>query len=147
MAEEIKSDIQIAEEWLEWSISDWKKEQNRLRIGKTKTLLNSLRGNISGGEGIRVQVEVFYAWYGQMVDMGVGRGTRSGGQKDNSTMRRVLGKGAGHDRKAKRWYSKGKASMGFQTIRLATLLGEAKAKEAVRKIANSVDHKHVITIK
>jgi hypothetical protein len=147
MAKEQISDITLAEEWLAWSIKDWKRAQQRLRIGKSKTLLNSFKGKAYKPDGVRLAVDIYYAWYGQMVDMGAGRGTKSGEQKANASMRRVLGKGAGHDRKAKRWYSKGKQSVGFQTLRLATLLGDVKAREAVQKIAGSVDHKHTITIR
>jgi hypothetical protein len=140
------TDKQIAEEWLKYSISDWQKAQRRLRIHQTGTLFNSLGGKVSAGSTFRVIVDVYYAWYGQMVDMGVGNGVKSGEQKDTATMRRILGKKAGADRKPKRWYSKGKNSMGFQTLRLATLLGANKAHESVHKISGAIEHKHTIRI-
>ena len=138
---------QLAEEWLKYALENWKSNITKMRVHETGYLFNSFKSQVieqAGGD--KLKITIAYAWYGQMVDMGVGRGVRSGEQKDTATMRRILGKKAGADRKPKRWYSKGKPSMGFQTMRLATLLAANKANESVKKISGAIEHQHTIRI-
>lgn len=148
MAEETKSRNRIAQEWLEYTILDWQKEIKRLRIGDTNDLYTSFHGQVVSAAGAdTLKIALAYAWYGQMVDMGVGRGTKSGGQKENAAMRRILGKDAGHDRKPKPWYTKSrKRNIGYQTKRLAELIGAATATEAVRRSFEGINLQHIITL-
>lgn len=141
------SNKELAEEWLKFAIQNWQAGLKKLRIRNTGDLFNSFKGSVleqAGGD--RLRVEIAYAWYGQMVDMGVGRGTRSGEQKDQATERRLLGKGYGKQRKPKRWYSKGRDGIGYQTHRLSELLGIRMAYSAVDALTENLDKKIEIEI-
>lgn len=142
-----KSKEQIAKEWLELSIKGWREEINRLKIGSTQELFDSFHGNIVSKASNSLEAHIAYAWYGQMVDMGVGRGTANGDQQSGAAARKLLGKGAGHDRKAKPWYTKGKKkNIGYQTHRFSELIGAAIADETVQRIADSVSLNHIIKL-
>ncbi|QNF34371.1 hypothetical protein HUW51_17180 [Adhaeribacter swui] len=142
----MKTQKQTAEEWLVFAIENWKKELTRLRARDTDELFNSFHGNVieqAGGE--RIKVEIAYAWYGQMVDMGVGRGTRSGEQKDQATERKLIGRYKGNRRQAKKWYSgKNRNSIGYQTSRLGQLMQEIMVMAATEKVAGSKNQKIVV---
>lgn len=140
---------QIAEDWLKFSIENWRAELKRLKINHSSELFNSFNGSvIADSNGDVTKVAIAYAWYGQMVDMGVGRGTGNGDRADNALLRKILtSRSAGSIRKAKRWYSKGKNGIGYQTHKLAELLGKRAATETVEQIYNSISVNHIINLK
>ena len=143
----MKSKREVAEEWLKFTVQNWKDNVQRMRIRHTGELLGSFNSNVvelAGGD--RLKIEISYAWYGMMVDMGVGKGTRSGEQKEQAVERRLLGKSRGNRRMAKKWYSKGRNGMSYQMMRLSQILGEQVGTTAIEKIKGSIDHKQVITI-
>ena len=132
---------EIAEDWLKYAIKGWKAEIKRLRAVDSSTLLNSFKGSVIGRAQNSLQVQIAYAWYGQMVDAGLGRGVAYGDRKENTTERKLLG---GKGRRAKPFWSKGKNGIGYQTYRLGVLLGHSVSTEYIEKLADSIDLNHVI---
>jgi hypothetical protein len=139
---------ELAEGWLNNQLEAWKADLKRLRIGSSQELFNSFYGKViaaAGDDGI--QLSIAFAWYGGMVDAGLGRGTKSGNQADNVIARKFLGKSAGKIRRAKPWLSKGRNGLSYQTQRLASLIGRASADETVDKIYGSIALHHTITFR
>jgi hypothetical protein len=142
-----KTQREIAEEWLVFVLRNWRKQLKQLKINSKGDLDKSFEGSVvTLANGDLEKVHLAYAWYGQMVDMGVGRGTGQGDQKDNATSRRLIGRARGNQRRPKRWYSKGRDSIGHQVNRLGDLLGEHAAIQGVEAIAGSIQKRLVINI-
>jgi len=140
-----KSKREVAEEWLQYAVQNWRANIVQMRVKDTSYLYNSFKTQVidqAGGD--RVKITIAYAWYGQMVDMGVGRGTRTGERKENAESRRLIGRVRGNARRPKKWFSKSRDSIGYQAFRLSVLMGEWKANESVEKIKGSIDHNFVI---
>lgn len=136
---------QLAEEWLKYALENWRNNIVKMKARDTSTLYNSFKEQVieqAGGD--RIKITIAYAWYGQMVDMGVGRGTRSGDVRDNADSRRLIGSTRGNRRKAKPWKSKKRDSVGYQAFRLSVLLAELDARMGIEKIKGSIDHNIVI---
>jgi hypothetical protein len=94
------------EAWAGITLIRWWKKMRSMGIGDTGRLRQSLRYHVetsAGGENFKI--EFFYAWYGKMVDMGVGKGTKLGGVSENKTSRRLEGRRSGNRRRAKTWKS------------------------------------------
>ncbi|PSR53930.1 hypothetical protein AHMF7605_10570 [Adhaeribacter arboris] len=137
---------ETAEQWLIYAIENWKGELTRLRARDTDALFSSFKGNVIDQADSRLKIEIAYAWYGQMIDMGVGRGTRSGEQKAQATERRLIGKFTGNRRQAKKWYSgRNRNGIGYQVTRLGMLMEEIMVTAGIEKIKGSIDQKLVIT--
>lgn len=142
-----KSQRELAEEWMGFVFQNWQRQLKKLRIKSTGDLDKSFQGEvIAAANGDLLKVQLAYAWYGQMVDMGVGRGSKLGDQKENATSRRLIGRVKGNQRKPKQWYSKGRDSIGHQVNQLGNLLGEQAAIQGVEKIAGSIQERLVINI-
>jgi hypothetical protein len=136
---------QVAEEWLKYSVQNWQTNIKKLRIKSTGELYSSFKSQVidqAGGENIKITIA--YAWYGQMVDMGVGNGTRFGEQKENADSRRLIGKVRGNARKPKKWWSNKRDALGYQTFKLSLLMAGWKASESVEKITGSINQQFVI---
>ncbi|WP_276496740.1 hypothetical protein [Pontibacter litorisediminis] len=136
---------QLAEEWLKYALENWRNNITTMRIRDTNTLFNSFKEQVieqAGGD--RIRITIAYAWYGQMVDMGVGRGTRSGDVRETAESRRLVGRVHGNRRKPKPWKSKKRDSVSYQAFRLSVLMAELNAKMGIEKIKGSIDHNIVI---
>ncbi len=142
---DIKSKRELAEEWLKYAVLNWQNNIKKLRIKNTNYLYDSFKSQVidqAGGD--KIKITIAYAWYGQMVDLGVGKGTRVGDVQDNSESRRLIGKVRGNARRPKKWWSKSRDAIGYQTFKLTLLMAGYKANEATEKISNSLDHQFVI---
>lgn len=142
MAEQ-KSQKQIAEEWLKYAIKGWEEEVQRLKAVDSRTLLQSFKGNVVANAQNGLQVHVAYAWYGQMIDAGLGRGYKYGEQREAAAERKLLG---GKGRRAKPFWSKGRAGVGYQTHRLKELLAANIGAEVVNRIVDDISLNHTINL-
>ncbi|MFC6999600.1 hypothetical protein [Rufibacter roseus] len=143
----MKTQREIAEEWMGFVLQGWKKQLSKLNIGNTQELMESFAGDVLAAANGDVQkIKLLYVWYGQMVDIGVGRGSKLGDQKDNATSRRIIGKTRGNSRRPKRWYSKGRDSIGAQVNKLSYLLAEQASLQGSEQIAGSIQKQLVINI-
>lgn len=80
-----------------------KHEESRPTDGE---LERSLHVSISGPFNDPKRILISFALHGMFLDMGVGRGTKSGSQKSNAISRRLMGKQAGNKRFPKKWFNK-----------------------------------------
>lgn len=143
--ENTKTKRELAEEWLQFAVQNWQNNIVTLRARDTSYLYNSFKTQVidqAGGD--RIKITIAYAWYGQMVDMGVGRGTRYGDVRDSAESRRLIGRGRGNRRRPKKWFSKSRDAIGYQTFKLSLLMANWKANEGIEKIKGSIDHNFVI---
>jgi hypothetical protein len=103
------SQREMAEGWAKFMIERWVGALEKYDIGGgiPGDLERSFRADVelnAGGDLERI--ELAYLYYGLFVDMGVGKGTKSGDQRDNSDSRKLMGKVRGNAREAKPWLSK-----------------------------------------
>ncbi|WP_299755317.1 hypothetical protein [uncultured Pontibacter sp.] len=143
MTETRKTQKEIAQEWLHYALQGWETEVKRLKAVNSGSLLSSFKGTVIAGAENALQVTVAYAWYGQMVDAGLGRGYKYGEQADTASERKLLG---GKGRRPKPFWSKGKAGIGNQTYRLKDLLAANIGDETVNKILDDIALNHTIKI-
>jgi hypothetical protein len=143
MAEARKTQKEIAEEWLSYALQGWEAEVKRLKAVNSSTLLSSFKGKVIASAQNALQVSVAYAWYGQMVDAGLGRGYKYGEQAATASERKLLG---GKGRRAKPFWSQGKAGVGYQTHRLKVLLAANIGDETVNKILDDIALNHTIKL-
>jgi hypothetical protein len=129
MADDIKDKIdtpQIAKAWADITIKIWRQRLIKVGAVRTNHLWQSFVENvIQQANGDVAKVEFGFLFYGKFVDMGVGRGTKIGGVRENAANRRLVGKMLGDRRKPKKWYSKALAS---ETMRLSEILGKTYAE-------------------
>lgn len=94
------------EAWAGITLKRWWKKIDTMGIGKTGALRRSLKYHVTTSAGNdHFKIEFFYAWYGKMVDMGVGNGTKVGQVRENKTSRNLEGRHTGNRRRAKAWKS------------------------------------------
>ncbi|KAA3439566.1 hypothetical protein [Rufibacter hautae] len=143
-----KTQRELAKEWLGFVLQGWGKQLKKLKIHSSGELERSFEGAvIAAANGDLLKVKIAYAWYGAMVDMGVGRGTKLGEQKSNATSRRLIGRVLGNQRKPKRWYSEGRDSIGHQVNQLSYLIGvNASLQAAERLVPGSKNEQIVINL-
>jgi hypothetical protein len=97
--------------WADIVIKNWQRKMIDLNIGSTGALFDSFVNDvISNTKGNPERIEFAHEFYGNFVDMGVGKGVYIGNPGDVTTTR-----------KAKPWRSKVLFS---QTIRLSELISE-----------------------
>lgn len=94
------------EAWAGITLKRWWAKMGSMRIGSTGELRRSLRYHVTtSANQDHFKIEFFYAWYGKMVDMGVGKGTKVGGVTENKISRKLEGRRSGNRRRAKAWKS------------------------------------------
>jgi hypothetical protein len=93
---------------------------DQYHIGKTGDLARSIRTSVSPD-----RVFLQFSYYGKFVDMGVGKGSRIGDVKENSS---VLSKAIGirQSRKPKKWYSR---TMAGQIKKLSEIIASEYGRE------------------
>ncbi len=130
---------------MKFAVLNWQTNIKKLRIKDTNYLYDSFKTQVISQAGDdKMKITIAYAWYGQMVDMGVGKGTRVGEVKESTESRRLIGKVRGNARRPKKWWSKSRDAIGYQTFKLSLLMAGLKANEATAKIKDSLDHQFVI---
>jgi hypothetical protein len=115
----IKGSIEF---WQKYTIKDWKKNIQKMRIGHSGALVNSFLSNLvmkSGGNEYKINFSFLY--YGKFVDMGVGKGVPMG-RKDTK-------------RKPKKWYARALTyNINKLTLILRKNYGEQFADNVVQAI-------------
>lgn len=122
--------------WADITIERWRTKIDRLGIGYTLALENSLKAEVmaeSGGNPNMVQFTMLM--YGRFVDMGVGNGVPVEEVKLLTTDRRLEGTGDGNRRRAKRWYSR---TLYAERERLTEILAQKYGRRAALTIAESL---------
>lgn len=131
------------EAWADITLDKWRQKMQQMHIGATGELARSLRQHVTmSANGESFRIEFFYNWYGKMVDLGVGKGTKLGDIAENKLARRLMGRGATNPRRAKVWKSK---TFYAETAKLNAILLEKYNRKAVQSILESIDK--VVTIK
>jgi hypothetical protein len=128
MAGDIKNKInnpQIAKAWADITIKVWRERLVKVGAVRTNHLWQSfVRDVIEQANGDIAKITFAFKYYGKFVDMGVGRGTRIGGVRDNASSRKIVGKMLGNRRKPKKWYSK---TLAHEVMRLSEIMGKSYA--------------------
>ena len=123
---------ELADAFLKFLFEKFRRNLTKLGV-RQHELYESFQGKAeTDAQGTLRRIEFAYKLTGMFVDMGVGRGTRSGQQSDNAADRRLMGQLGGHRRKPKKWYSK---TVYAQTLVLSELL----AQHTGRRIAGSIN--------
>lgn len=131
-----------AEAWLEITVERLKGNIKKLKIGDSGELERSIKGFVHQEAGGDVKkVELFYSWYGMFVDMGVGKGTKQGQQRDNATERKLLGTKRGKSRQPKPWSNK---TISAEVKTLSELTGQLYLSQAVEAVYGTTDKKLVM---
>ena len=129
---------QIAEDWAKITVKVWRSNLVKLKAVRSNRLWQSFVADvISKADGDPVKVKFAFLYYGKFVDMGVGRGTKIGGVKENTTSRRLNGKMLGNRRKPRKWYNK---ALTHESYRLAELLGQSYASTIATEIVSGIEN-------
>lgn len=99
----------IGREWGKYVLERWAAALEKYDVGGgiPGDLAASFRALVEeSGEGNLAKIELSYLYYGLFVDAGLGKGVKSGDQKDLADSRRLLGKLRGNARTPKPWLSK-----------------------------------------
>ncbi|MGI4862998.1 MAG: hypothetical protein ACRYFZ_03690 [Janthinobacterium lividum] len=118
------SELEVAQKWLDITITRFIENMRKLRIQDTGALMASFQKQVVGSAEGRLQLRLSYALYGKFVDMGVGRGMGAGVTKKDDgydRIRKNRGQLRRYARKKRNWYA---SEMGYQTKRLSELMLE-----------------------
>lgn len=121
------------EAWARYTIIEFQKALDRLKIGVTRKLFNSFKKELQVNNGDVHAVLLKFLMYGRFRDMGVGRGMKAYERKTNKA-NLIAAKRYGADveysrRQPKRWYSKTRWA---QTMRLSEIL--------IRDLGDDISH-------
>ncbi|RYD78049.1 MAG: hypothetical protein EOP53_11895 [Sphingobacteriales bacterium] len=137
MANENLNQKLTGEAWADITIKNWQVKINKIGIGTTNDLYESFRRHVfMAANGDINKIELAYEWYGSMVDMGVGRGTKLGDVRENALSRRIEGKSRGNARRPKKWKS---SSLFSDQIRLSEILAEKYGIKQALMIKENLD--------
>ena len=126
MAENTDLSLTI-EAWADIVMDNWLDKIDKLKIGLSWQLEDSLRNELIGNAGgIPERVEFTFNYYGKFVDMGVGKGVTIDMVKDRSD----------HRRRPKKWYS---ATMYAEIIKLREILAKKYGRIAAITIIENID--------
>lgn len=140
MTTTIHSPSITADYWARYTVIEFLKSQRRLRIGSSGDLYRSFVHHVessAGGDLNKIQLSFLY--WGTFVDMGVGKGTKLNDVADNSSARRLQGRGHGR-RRAKKWYSK---TMEREVFKLSRILEDKYGILAFNTIRDTLPRKIV----
>jgi hypothetical protein len=128
MAGDIKDKInnpEIAKAWADITIKRWRQRLVKLSAIQSNHLWQSFaRDVIEQANGDIAKIVMTFLFYGRFIDMGVGRGTKVGGVRENAANRKIVGKMLGNRRKPKKWYSK---TLAAEVMRLTEIMGKSYA--------------------
>lgn len=131
------SQPQIADAWAKITVKIWKEKILKLKIGSTGQLMDSFIHDVIGSaQGDVLKIDFAFLYYGKFVDMGVGKGVKIGGVKENMTSRRLEGKMLGNRRRAKKWYSK---TFHAEVARLSEIMREKYSNQATFIIKENIN--------
>lgn len=132
------TDLRVTlEAWADIVLELWQEKIDRLNIGVSWQLVDSLVQHIISEAGGNISmIEFAFKYYGKFVDMGVGNGVDLGSVGDLQTERRLVGKETGNRRRPKPWYNK---TLYAQTQRLVEILAEKYARKGLLAIIENVD--------
>jgi hypothetical protein len=125
------SELEVAKQWLDITITRFIENMRKLRIHDTGTLMASFQKQVVGSAEGRLQLRLSYALYGKFVDMGVGRGMGAGlrrGDDGYDRLRRNRGQLRRYARKKRNWYA---TELGYQTKRLSELMLDLYGKALI----------------
>jgi hypothetical protein len=131
--------LECADAWAFFTIKIWKEKLQKFHIRRSGRLETSFSKHLSGTpEGENIVVKFQFLYYGKFVDMGVGRGTSTGGVRENKTSRALQGKMLGNRRFPKKWYGR---TFFAEVATLKEILAREYAhKGAVRVVENIGDN-------
>ena len=113
--------------WADIVLSNWMDKIEKLRIGYSFQLDESLKYEIISNAGnLPERVEFSFNYYGKFVDMGVGKGVTIDLVKDRSD----------HRRRPKKWYSN---TMYAEIIKLREILAKKYGRIAAISIIENID--------
>ena len=132
------TDLKVTlEAWADIVLELWQEKIDRLNIGVSWQLVDSLVQHIISEAGGNISmIEFAFNYYGKFVDMGVGNGVDLGSVGDLKTERRLVGNETGNKRRPKPWYNK---TLYSQTQRLVEILAEKYARKGLIAIIENVD--------
>ena len=132
----ILSFIETVDWWAFYTVRIWREKITaKYKIGSTGHLENSFSYKTTGSaEGENIKVVFQFLLYGRFVDMGVGKGTGTGGVRENKTSRALQGKMLGNRRMPKKWYSK---TLFAETSTLKEILAKDFAHKGALKVTES----------
>lgn len=123
--------------WADITLKNWLEKIKQKKIGQSGDLAKSFsRQLITSANGDVAKIKFAFEYYGVMVDMGVGGGTKIGDVKENMTARRLEGKKNGNRRRAKKWKSK---SLYADVLALGELMGSKYAHLAAIGVAETIE--------
>ena len=123
------------EQWVKFLFQRFQENIVRQKIRRHE-LVSSFKSFVqTEADGDLFKIRIAYKLSGLFTDMGVGKGTRSGGQRDNATSRKLLGKQTGNRRRAKKWYNK---TMYAQTLVLTNLMAENYGNKGIALIKDNL---------
>lgn len=133
MAENINTAITV-EAWAEITIKEWIKKIKALGIGDSKTSTGKLVASfyhhvITSANGIPEYINFIFAYYGRMVDWGVGRGV-------TIENRDKLANIGATKREQKPWFS---PVFKFHVKRLEEIMAEKYAQQAAIVVINNLE--------
>jgi hypothetical protein len=115
------------EAWADIVTDNWFDKIDKLKIGYSFQLEESIRFELIGNSGnMPERVDFTFNHYGKFVDMGVGKGVEIGDVKDRGESRR----------RPKKWYSK---TMYAQIIKLREILAKKYGRVAAISIIENID--------
>ena len=126
----------MADRWAFFTMSIWKEKLAKFRIGKPGGALYSSfqQKVISAPDGSVVSIQLSFNYYGKFIDMGVGKGTRIGGVRENKTSRYLEGRMLGNKRAPKKWYGK---TFYAEVATLKELMAKEYAHQGVLQIVEN----------
>jgi hypothetical protein len=126
---------QTGEAWVKYLFQKFQENIVQQRI-KRHELVNSFKSLVqTEADGDLNKIRIAYKMSGMFSDMGVGRGTKSGEQKDNALSRKLLGKQTGNRRRAKRWYNK---TMYGQVLILSSMMAEKYGNRGIALVNDNL---------
>ena len=129
---------QVADAWAKITVKEWRTKLVKLKAVRSNQLWQSFIHNVvSRADGDVIKIAFAFKYYGKFVDMGVGKGVKIGGVKENATSRRLQGKMLGNRRKPKKWYT---STLQHEVYRLAELLGTEYAQTFAQEIASGIEN-------
>lgn len=141
-------DRSVLQRWSHFTVKDWQKQFDLLRVGVTGSLDKSFNYDITMGEQPQIKIE--YLQYGKFIDMGVGKGVNVADVRGNAGMRSVLGKGvkgrgakarlfaqAGITRVPKKWFGR---KYRFNFYRLMEIMQQLYLNKGPEIIKNDIEN-------
>ena len=126
----------MADEWAKITVKRWKAKILKLNIDAGPLYLSFLYDVIASAQGDLIKIDFAFHYYGKFVDMGVGKGTKIGQVRENTTTRRLEGKMLGNRRRQKKWYSK---TFHAEVMKLSEILQQKYGQKGIVAITENIN--------